>query len=76
MLADLYRDIALYLNPEVAHCSQSDDYSSLIDLPMKLLESIHSLVLQMWPADEAEKARVAVIKAYEERREEITTLSQ
>ena len=71
MLADLYRDIALYLNPEVAHCSQSDDYTSLIDLPMKLLESIHSLVIQMWPASEAEKARVAVLKAFEERKGEM-----
>jgi len=73
MLADLYRDIAKYLAPEVAHISHSADNASLHDLPMQLLETIHSLVLQMWPASEAEKARVAVIKAYEERRGGIET---
>jgi len=73
MLADLYRDIAKYLAPEVVHISHSADNASLHDLPMQLLEFLHSMVLQMWPASEAEKARVAVIKAYEERRGGIET---
>ena len=38
---------------------------------MKLLESMFRLILQMWPADEAKKARAAVIKAYEERKSEM-----
>jgi hypothetical protein len=68
MLTDLYRDFAKSLTPEVAHISHSADNVSLRDLPRQLLETIHSLALQMWPASKAEKARVAVIKAYEERR--------
>jgi hypothetical protein len=66
MLADLYRDIAKYLAPEVAHISHDADNTSLRDLPQQLLNTIHTLVLQKWPDSEAERARVAVIKAYEE----------
>lgn len=62
------------MNPEVAHSSHSTDNARLNDLPMKLLVSIHSFVLQLWPAGEAEKARVAVIKAYEERKSEMKAL--
>ena len=62
------------LNLEVGYSSYRTDNARLNDLPMKLLESMHRLMLQMWPADEAEKARVAVIKAYEERKSEMKAL--
>ena len=62
------------LNLEVGHSSNSTDNPRLNDLALKLKESMHWLMLQMWPVDEAEKARVAVIKAYEERKSEMKAL--
>jgi hypothetical protein len=62
------------LNLEVAHSNYRNDNTRLNDLLMKLLESMFRLILQMWPADEAEKARAEVIKAYEERKSEMKAL--
>ena len=72
MLTDLYRDIAMYLAKEV---SSSGHEETIHPLPQQLLETIHKLVLAIWPAGESEKARTAVITAYERRRDEISALA-
>lgn len=66
MLTDLYRDIARYLMPEVVSTNFDAGHVALRELPWQLLESIHTQVLQIWPINEAEKARLAVIKAYDD----------
>lgn len=72
MLVDLYRDIALYLATSFAS-SGNDDAG--FDLPQQLLDTIHKQIVKIWPAGESEQARVAVVKAYERRRDEILALT-
>ncbi len=73
MLADLYRDIARYLMQEIVNSSPGNDNSALLNLPQRLLDTIHSLVMQMWPVNEAEEARHSVIKVYDDWRAQMKT---
>ncbi len=66
MLTDLYRDIASYLMPEVVGTNLDVGNVALCGRPQQLLDTIHALILQTWPVNEAEKARLAVIKAYDD----------
>lgn len=66
MLTDLYRDIARYLTAEVVSTNLDASNVALRTLPQQFLETIHALILQTWPINEAEKARLALIKAYDD----------
>jgi hypothetical protein len=72
MLTDLYRDIAMYLAKEVVDSGYDE---TMHHLPQQLLNTTHKLVLAIWPAGESETARMAVITAYERRRDEISALT-
>ena len=74
MLADLYRDIARYLTKAIA--SFDSDVSEMQALPQELLDTVHEQVLEQWPAGDSKEARMAVMRAYESRRDEILLLGK
>lgn len=74
MLTDLYRDIAKYLMPAIDERSSNADYLELRHLPQRLMDAVHTLVLQQWPADKSEECRYKLIKVYESRSAEIKVL--
>jgi hypothetical protein len=73
MMADLYRDLAMYLGP-LAKRERSERHGARIaDLPLMLLDAVHTGVMRVWPSSpEGAKGRVAVINAYEERRMQLS----
>ncbi|HKW21778.1 MAG TPA: hypothetical protein VJO13_10410, partial [Ktedonobacterales bacterium] len=72
MMADLYRDLAIYLGP-LAKRERGERHSARIaDMPLMLLDAIHTNVMRTWPNSSGEKSRVAIINAYEERRTQLS----
>ena len=73
MMADLYRDLAMYLGP-LAKRERSERHSARIaDMPLMLLDAVHTSVMRVWPSlSSGESSRVAVINAYEERRTQLS----
>ncbi len=74
MLSDLYRDIATYLLPAIDQRNVDSDYLELRDLPQQLIDTVHTLVLQQWPADKSEECRRKLIEIYEYRIAEIKAM--
>jgi hypothetical protein len=62
----------MYLAKEVVDSGYDE---TMHHLPQQLLNTTHKLVLAIWPAGESETARMAVITAYERRRDEISALT-
>ncbi|HEX5440168.1 MAG TPA: hypothetical protein VFW76_04750, partial [Ktedonobacterales bacterium] len=73
MMADLYRDLAIYLGP-LAKRERSERHGARIaDMPLMLLDAVHTSVMRTWPsATSGAKGRVAVINSYEERRTQLS----
>jgi hypothetical protein len=73
MMADLYRDLAIYLGP-LAKRERGERHSARIaDMPLMLLDAVHTSVMRVWPSSSSgAKGRVAVINAYEERRTQLS----
>jgi len=74
MLTDLYRDIAKYLVPAIDESSSNIDSLELRDFPQQLMDAVHTLVLQQWPADKSEECRHKLIGTYEYRSAEIKAM--
>jgi hypothetical protein len=72
MVGDLYRDIAVYLAPVVAHARHRARAVRLTDLPVALLDALQADLARGWPGGAAEsEGRVALVNAYEQRRKEL-----
>ncbi|MGH2517437.1 MAG: hypothetical protein ACRDHP_17445 [Ktedonobacterales bacterium] len=71
MLLDLYRYLAIHLGKQVASERGSAGSARLRDLPLSLLDTVHTAVLRGWPASEAEQSRVSVVNAYETYRAQL-----
>src|SRR5690348_4240409 len=73
MMADLYRDIAMYLGPLAKRERGERHGARIADMPLMLLDAVHTGVMRAWPSlPEGAKGRVAVINAYEERRTQLS----
>ncbi len=66
MLADLYWDIARYLIQGGVRTNFGADNVALGNLPQQLLDTIHTVALQIWLTSGAKKARLTVIEAHDD----------
>jgi hypothetical protein len=73
MMADLYRDLAMYLGP-LAKRERGERHGARIgDMPLMLLDAVHTSVMRAWPSlSSGASSRVAIINAYEERRTQLS----
>ena len=72
MIGDLYRDIAIHLAPLARRERGGRGPTRIADLPLVLLDAIHTSVMRAWPQEAGERHRLAIVNAYEERRAEIS----
>jgi hypothetical protein len=72
MIADLYRDIADHLAPLARRERGGRGATRIAEMPLMLLDAVHTSVMRAWPQGSSERYRLAVVNAYEERRAQIT----
>lgn len=72
MLLDFYRYLTLHLGRQVASEHGSAGPVRLADLPLSMLDTVHTAVLRAWPNGEADQVRVTVVNAYEGYRKQLT----
>ena len=72
MMSDLYRDIAIHLAPLARRERGGRGAARIADMPLMLLDAIHTSIMRSWPQDASERYRLAIVNAYEERRAQIT----
>jgi hypothetical protein len=72
MIIDLYRDLAMYLGPQARRDRGSRNGGRIADLPLILLDAVHTNVMRNWPSKSTDRHRVTVVNAYEERRAELS----
>lgn len=72
MIADLYRDIADHLAPLARRERGGRGATRTAEMPLMLLDAVHTSVMRAWPQGSSERYRLAVVNAYEERRAQIT----
>ena len=72
MIGDLYRDIAVHLAPYARRDRSGRGAARIADMPLILLDAVHTSVMRAWPQEISERDRLAIINAYEERRTQIT----
>lgn len=72
MMSDLYRDIAVHLAPLARRERGGRGAIRIANLPLTLLDAVHTSVIRAWPQDVSDRYRLAIINAYEERRTQIT----
>lgn len=72
MITDLYRDFAIHLGPVASRERSGRKEARIADMPLVLLDAVHSSVLRNWPKDVGESSRLVVVNAYEARRAEMS----
>lgn len=73
MLDDLYRDITERLSPLMDELKDTRAAVRSTELPVLLLDAMHTHLLKDWPAHEAAAERVRMINIYEQRRRALIT---
>lgn len=71
MIGDLYRDIAVHLAPHARRDRSARGPTRIADMPLILLDAVHTSVMRVWTQEISERDRLAIINAYEERRSQI-----
>lgn len=72
MAADFYRDVAVHLAPVARRERNGRHGVRIAEMPLMLLDAVHTGIMRTWPTDLAESDRVTIINAYEARRAELT----
>lgn len=72
MLIDLYRYIAVHLGRRVVRERRRSGTVRLPDLPLSLLDRVHTSALRAWPEDDTSAVRTTVVNAYEAYRKQLS----